>query len=82
MTIVGEINKLASNVSLGRDFAGVHYRLDGTGGMLSGEEYAISFLQDKIKEYGSYANGTFTHFDLDKFDGSRIRIYADRIENV
>ncbi len=79
MTVIGELNKLASNISIGRNCAGVHYRLDGTLGMLSGEAYAITFLQDKIKEFGSFANGTFTYFDLDKFDGTRIQIYADRI---
>ena len=82
MTLIGELNKLASNIALGRDFAGVHYRTDGDGGMKMGEDYAITFLQDKIKEYGSYENGTFTHFDLTKFDGTRIKIYANRIENV
>ncbi len=82
MTIVGELNKLASNISLGRDFAGVHYREDGTKGMLAGEEYAISFLQDKIKEYGAQANGMFGGFDLEKFDGTRILIKADSISSL
>lgn len=82
MTIVGEINKLASNVSLGRDFAGVHYRHDGTAGMLSGEEFAISFLQEKIKEYGAYANGMFSGFDLEKFDGTRVMITGDSVTTI
>src|SRR5262249_40354647 len=30
LTVGGELNKLASNVSLGRNASGVHYRTDGT----------------------------------------------------
>jgi hypothetical protein len=82
MTLIGELNKLASNISIGRNFAGVNYRMDGTAGMLSGEAFAISFLQDKIKEFGTYQNGTFTHFDLTKFDGTRIQIKADSITTL
>ena len=82
MTIVGELNKLASNVALGRNFAGVHYRSDGHCGMLSGEEYAISFLQEKIKEFGSKKSGLFNGYDLEKFDGTRVLITADSVTNI
>lgn len=74
MTIVGEFNKLASNISLGRDFAGVHYRCDGVAGNLLGEKYAISYLKDKIKEYYETKNGMFDGFILEKFDGSIVKI--------
>ena len=47
MTIIGELHKLASNVSLGRDFDGVHYRCDGAFGIKIGEQYAITYLVDK-----------------------------------
>lgn len=82
MTVIGEINKLASNMSIGRNIGGVHYRCDGMVGMKVGEDYAISYLQDRIKEFGTYPNGLFTHFDLTKFDGSRVYIYADRVVNI
>lgn len=82
MTVIGEINKLASNISLGRDFGGVHYRLDGVLGMKAGEDFAITYIQDRIKEFGTYKNGLFTHLDLTKFDGTRVHIYADRVVNV
>lgn len=74
MTIVGEFNKLASNISLGRDFAGVHYRCDGVVGNLLGEKYAITYLKDKIKEYYEASNGMFDSFTLEKFDGSVVKI--------
>ena len=74
MTIVGEINKLASNISLGRDIAGVHYRCDGVAGNLLGEQYAISYLKDKMREYYEVRNGMFDGFILEKFNGSIIKI--------
>lgn len=79
MTIVGELNKLASNIAIARNMAGVHYRADGDLGILSGEEYAITYLQDKIKEFGAHENGMFVGFDLEKFDGSRVLIKADEV---
>lgn len=82
MTIVGEINKLASNVALGRDFAGVHYRADGDKGILSGEQIAITFLQDKIKEFGVSDLGLFPGWDLEKMDGTRVLITADSVTTM
>lgn len=45
-----ELNKLASNVSIGRSFAGVHYRMDGDG-LYIGQEVAINYLRERSKEY-------------------------------
>jgi hypothetical protein len=44
LTIEGELNKLATNISIGRDAAGVHYRSDGDPGLALGEALAISVL--------------------------------------
>jgi len=82
MTIVGELNKLASNIALGRDMAGVHFRADGDMGILSGEEYAISFMQSKIKEFGSREAGLFGGFTLEKFDGTTVLITEDAVTNI
>jgi hypothetical protein len=82
MTVIGELNKLASNMSLGRNTGGVHYRLDGYMGMRLGEDYAITYLQDRIKEYGSNYNGLFKHYDLTKFDGTRVRITATSVTPI
>lgn len=46
LTWKGEVNKLASNCSLGRDWAGVHYRSDGLQGILAGEKVAIEVLRE------------------------------------
>ena len=51
LTVGGELDKLASNISIGRDLAGVHWRTDGTEGMLLGEKVAIALLRDRRKTY-------------------------------
>ena len=47
----GELNKLAANISLGRDAAGVHYRSDGIEGIKLGEAIALSILRDVATIY-------------------------------
>jgi hypothetical protein len=50
ITIHGELNKLAANVAIGRNGAGVHYRSDYTVSLILGEEVAISILKE-LKSY-------------------------------
>ncbi len=69
LTVGGELNKLAFNISLGRDASGVHYRSDGVSLML-GEEIAIAILRDYRKTY----NEDFRGFSLTKFDGTKIEV--------
>jgi hypothetical protein len=69
LTLESELNKLASNISLGRNFAGVHYRTDGDFGLILGEEYAISVLKELVHNYREDFNGfTFTRFNGAKVD--------------
>lgn len=70
LTLGGEINKLASNISLGRDLAGVHYRSDGVDGILVGEDIGIQYLMDISRGY----NEDFQGFTLTRFDGQTILI--------
>ncbi len=70
LTIGGELNKLASNIALGRDTAGVHWRSDGIEGLKLGESVAIEILRDFRKTY----NESFSGFSLTKFDGTTINI--------
>lgn len=69
LTLGDEINKLATNISIGRCTAGVHYRSDGSG-LALGEAMAIGLLQD----YSATYNERFDGFTLTRFDGRRIRI--------
>lgn len=70
LTVGGELNKLASNIALGRNVAGVHWRSDGTESLLLGEALAISVLRD---HRGCY-NEQFSGFSLTKFDGTMITV--------
>jgi hypothetical protein len=74
LTIGGELNKLASNIALGRDHAGVHYRSDGTQGMLLGEQVAI----DVLNNYSFLFNENFTGFSFTTFQGNRITVGGKR----
>jgi hypothetical protein len=88
LTVGGELDKLASNVAHGRNFAGVHFRSDGEHGILLGEAVAIQFLQDHLRTYrekfrcNDNPNGTEPCFELTKRSGKRIKITVDDITNV
>ncbi len=71
LTVGGELNKLANNVAIGRDAAGVHYRQDGVEGLFVGEQQAIALLQDKSRTLNE---SNFDGFTLTKFDGTTINI--------
>jgi hypothetical protein len=66
LTIGGELNKIAANVALGRNIAGVHWRSDATESLKLGESIAIEIL----KEARSCYNEDFDGFSLTKFDGT------------
>ena len=70
LTVGGELNKLASNIALGRDAAGVHYRSDGVEGIKLGEAIAISILRDTATLY----NELFPGFSFTKYDGTPVTI--------
>ncbi|CAM9706578.1 unnamed protein product, partial [Laminaria digitata] len=48
LTYEGELNKVSSNVLLGRSHIGVHWRMDGVYGALMGETSAIRRLQQEL----------------------------------
>lgn len=70
LTVRGELNKLASNVALGRNIAGVHWRSDATESLLLGEQVAIDILRDQRASYNEDFNG----FTFTKFDGTSITV--------
>lgn len=75
MTIYGEINKLASNSGMGRDWAAVHYRKDISSGILLGEHVAVEFMKDKLSSYvQNNLNGTVPRIKFRKFDGTLAEI--------
>jgi len=70
LTVGGELNKLASNVAIGRNIGGVHWRSDATESLKLGEAIAISVLQD-LKHCW---NERFDGLSLTKFDGTPITV--------
>ncbi len=64
LTVGGELNKLAANISLGRDVAGVHYRSDGVEGLKLGEAVATQVLRQLRTTYPEHFSGfRFTQFN-------------------
>jgi hypothetical protein len=69
LTVGGELNKLAANISLGRNAAGVHYRSDYFESVRLGEEIAIRLLQEQKVLFSEEH-----FFSLTRFDGTKIMI--------
>lgn len=70
LTVGGELNKLASNIALGRNISGVHWRSDYTESLKLGEALAISILVD----FKEIVNESFIGSSFTKFDGTRVTI--------
>ena len=70
LTVGDEINKLAFNIAMGRDFAGIHYRSDAETGLRLGEDVAIAMLQDLIQTVAE----DFTGFQFTRMDGTPVTI--------
>lgn len=65
LTVGGELNKIASNVAMGRSMGGVHWRTDNTRSLRLGEEVAIEILRKRTMEYAERPQSfTFRSFDL------------------
>ena len=67
LTVGGELNKLASNVSLGRNFAGVHWRSDHAESLKLGEKVAMNFLRETVQTYNERVS-----FRVTRFDGTQV----------
>jgi hypothetical protein len=70
ITVNGELNKLAHNISFGHGIhAGIHWRSDTDASIQFGEAVALSYLHDRAHTY----NEKFT-VQLTKVDGSTATI--------
>jgi len=78
MTINGELNKLAANISIGRNMAGVHFYTDYYESLRMGERVATGILIEQMKQYNEPVE-----MDFESFDGDHVHIlkvdhdYAD-----
>ena len=65
-----EIDKLAFNIAMARNWAGIHYRSDAIAGLKLGEDVSISILQDLARNYTE----DFKGFSFVRMDGTKVRI--------
>ena len=72
LTLEGELNKLAANISIGRNMAGVHYFTDYFDSVRMGEEIAIGMLEEQAI---GYPTDPFV-MSVPTFDGDVERIGA------
>ena len=67
LTVGGELNKLATNLGQGRNWAGIHFRSDAAASLPQAEEVAIAILKDERATFRE----SFRGFELTRFDGTR-----------
>lgn len=70
LTLEGELNKLAANISIGRNMAGVHYFTDYYDSVRMGEEIALGILEEQAL---TYLTDPFV-LSIPTFDGDVVRI--------
>lgn len=76
MTVGGELNKLASNVAMGRSMGGVHWRTDNTRSLRLGEQIAIEILRKRTMEYAERP----VSFTFRAFDRQRVHITQGQVK--
>ncbi|WP_299493053.1 vanadium-dependent haloperoxidase [Acaryochloris sp. IP29b_bin.137] len=74
LTVGDELNKLAANISIGRDMAGVHYYTDYIDSLIMGEKVAIGVLLEQSLAYEIYPNNVQPSFKLKTFLGQNLEI--------
>ncbi|MEE9392315.1 MAG: vanadium-dependent haloperoxidase [Planctomycetota bacterium] len=72
LTLEGELNKLAANISIGRNMAGVHFFSDYYDSLRMGEQIALGILEEQAL---CYPTDEFV-MTVPTFDGEIIRIGA------
>jgi len=80
MTVGGELNKIASNVAMGRSMGGVHWRTDNTRSLRLGEQVATMMLVRHIADYSETpVSMTYTNFDRHevRIDKTGVRVTGD-----
>ncbi len=63
LTVSGELDKLAANISLGRSAAGIHWRTDYLASLFLGEAIALAILEEQRLTYEESPSFTLTRFD-------------------
>jgi len=69
LTIGGELNKLAANISTARSMAGIHFYSDYYESIRMGERVATGLLIEQMKQYNEPVE-----MDFESFDGDHVHI--------
>lgn len=72
LTVQGELDKLAANIAIARNMAGVHYYTDYFASVRQGERVAMSLLEEQMALYNEPVTMSLT-----SFDGDKLRLSAD-----
>lgn len=72
LTLAGELDKLAANIAIARNMAGVHYYTDYFESARLGERIATSLLEEQMSMYGESVSMRFP-----SFDGDDVRVQAN-----
>lgn len=62
-SLAGELDKLAANISIGRNMAGVHYYTDYYDSLRLGERIAAGIIEEQMYLYPERVSMSFTDFD-------------------
>ena len=82
LTLIGELNKLAANIAIARNIAGVHYFTDYYASLRLGERMAAGILEEQLLTYPEPVAMRFESFDGDRIvlvgtgDGETIERHA------
>ncbi|MEM6890366.1 MAG: vanadium-dependent haloperoxidase [Pseudomonadota bacterium] len=71
LTVEGELNKLAANISVARNMAGVHYYTDYYDSLRMGERIAVGILMEQML---TYENNEEVSMVFRSYDGDIIRL--------
>lgn len=73
-TVGAELNKLATALSVGRNFAGVHWRSDAWQGLLLGESVATAWLKSEKAKSAEGQQGWLKAFEYTSFEGRKVSV--------
>jgi hypothetical protein len=74
LTVGDELNKLAANISIARNMAGVHFYTDYIDSLIMGEEVAIRTLSESFSAFPFYPLAVRPNLTIPKFLGGHERI--------
>jgi hypothetical protein len=75
LTVGGELNKVAANIAIARNMAGVHWRSDYQQSIYLGERVALHILKKQRHDYHEQG----WSFTLRRFDGTKVTINKDGV---